>query len=165
MTEISCVFSPENSDIGLSEIFCRKIFFIIPAFLHPSIGHFGKYDNTLCLSPHILHIKHCVCFLLGPLEVPRKTGNNAYSMQNLGWQTRVPVLWYFPKWPIACLQKFFSSCWTILMCPNACICFLVIPIMAFEKQCDVLYPTDSTPWYVVRQHIKNVSNCFLFVWL
>ena len=31
-----------------------------------SIGHFGKYHNTLCLSPQILH-KHCFCFLLGPL--------------------------------------------------------------------------------------------------
>ena len=30
------------------------------------IGQFGKYYNTLCLSPQILH-KHCFCFLLGPL--------------------------------------------------------------------------------------------------
>ena len=42
-----------------------------------SIGHFGKYHNTLCLSPQSLH-KHCFCFLLGPLYVPRGTGNNAY---------------------------------------------------------------------------------------
>ena len=41
------------------------------------IGHFGKYHNTLCLSPQSLH-KHCFCFLLGPLYVPRGTGNNAY---------------------------------------------------------------------------------------
>ena len=41
-------------------------------------GHSGKYHNTLCLSPEILH-KHCFCFLLGPLEVPRETGNNAYA--------------------------------------------------------------------------------------
>ena len=31
-----------------------------------SIGHFGKYHNTLCLSLQIWH-KHCFCFLLGPL--------------------------------------------------------------------------------------------------
>ena len=43
-----------------------------------SIGHFGKYHNTLCLSPQILH-KHCFCFLLGPLSFPRETGNNAYA--------------------------------------------------------------------------------------
>ena len=42
-----------------------------------NIGHFGKYHNTLCLSPQSLH-KHCFCFLLGPLYVPRGTGNNAY---------------------------------------------------------------------------------------
>ena len=28
------------------------------------IGHFGKYHNTLCLSPQFLH-KHCFQFLLG----------------------------------------------------------------------------------------------------
>ena len=43
-----------------------------------SIGQFGKYHNTLCLSPQILH-KHCFCFLLGPLLVPRESGNNAYA--------------------------------------------------------------------------------------
>ena len=41
-------------------------------------GHFGKYHNTLCLSPQILH-EHCFCFLLGPLKVPRETENNAYA--------------------------------------------------------------------------------------
>lgn len=30
------------------------------------IGYFGKYHNSLCLSPQILP-KHCFCFLLGPL--------------------------------------------------------------------------------------------------
>ena len=43
-----------------------------------AIGHFGKYHNTLCLSPQIL-CKNCFCFLLGPLQVPRETGNNAYA--------------------------------------------------------------------------------------
>ena len=43
-----------------------------------AVGHFWKYHNTLCLSPQILH-KHCFCFLLGPLQVPGETGNNAYA--------------------------------------------------------------------------------------
>ena len=42
------------------------------------IGHFGKYHNTLCLSPKILH-KHCFQFLLGLTMVPRKNNNNAYA--------------------------------------------------------------------------------------
>ena len=40
------------------------------------IGHFGKYHNTLCLSPQILH-KHCFQFLLGLTMVPRENKNNA----------------------------------------------------------------------------------------
>ena len=52
---------------------------------HADIGHFGKYHNTLCLSPQSLH-KHCFCFLLGPLYVPRGTGNNAYV--KFGGQTK-----------------------------------------------------------------------------
>ena len=35
------------------------------------ISHFGKYHNTLCLSPQILH-KLCFCFLLGPLKSQEK---------------------------------------------------------------------------------------------
>ena len=42
------------------------------------IGHFGKYHNTLCLSPHILH-KHCFQFLLGLKMAPREIKNNAYA--------------------------------------------------------------------------------------
>ena len=42
------------------------------------IGHFGKYHNTLCLSPQILH-KHCFQFLLGLTVVPRENKNNAYA--------------------------------------------------------------------------------------
>ena len=42
-----------------------------------TIGHFGKYHNTLCLSPQILH-KHCFQFLLGLTTVPREN-NNAYA--------------------------------------------------------------------------------------
>ena len=42
------------------------------------IGHFGKYHNTLCLSPQILH-KHCFQFLLGLTMVPRENKNNSYA--------------------------------------------------------------------------------------
>ena len=42
------------------------------------IGHFGKYHNTLCLSPQILH-KHCFQFVFGLTMVPRKNKNNAYA--------------------------------------------------------------------------------------
>ena len=45
---------------------------------YSAIGHFGKYHNTLCLSPQILH-KHCVTFLLGLTMVPRENKNNAYA--------------------------------------------------------------------------------------
>ena len=47
-----------------------------------TIGHFEKYHNTLCLSPHILH-KHCFQFLLGLTMVPRENKNNAYA--KFGW--------------------------------------------------------------------------------
>ena len=43
-----------------------------------SIGHFGKYHNTFCLSPQILH-KHCFQFLLGITMVRRENKNNAYA--------------------------------------------------------------------------------------
>ena len=42
------------------------------------IGHFGKYHNTLCLSPQILH-KHCFQFFMGLTMVPRENKNNAYA--------------------------------------------------------------------------------------
>ena len=42
------------------------------------IGQFGKYHNTLCLSPQILH-KHCFQFLLGLTMIPRENKNNAYA--------------------------------------------------------------------------------------
>ena len=43
-----------------------------------SIGHFGKYHNTLCLSPQILR-KHCFQFLVGLTVVPRENKNHAYA--------------------------------------------------------------------------------------
>ena len=42
------------------------------------MGHFGKYHNTFCLSPQILH-KHCFQFLLRLTTVPNENENNAYA--------------------------------------------------------------------------------------
>ena len=64
-----------------------------------STGHLRKHRNTLCLSPQFLH-KHCFQFLLGLTKVPRENNINAYAKFG-GDKQR--VLWYFPKWPIACL--------------------------------------------------------------
>ena len=50
-----------------------------------TIGHCGKYHNTPCLSPQILH-KHCFCFLLGPFKSHEKL--ETVLMQNLGEQTK-----------------------------------------------------------------------------
>ena len=41
-------------------------------------GHFGKYHNTPCLFPQILH-KHCFDFFLGLTIVPRENKNNAHA--------------------------------------------------------------------------------------
>ena len=43
-----------------------------------SMGHFQKYQNTLCLPSKILH-KRCFHFLLGLTMVPRENKNNAYA--------------------------------------------------------------------------------------
>ena len=50
--------------------YCRESFHPPRRQTNTRIDHFGKYHNTLCLSPQILQ-KHCFCFLLGPLLVPR----------------------------------------------------------------------------------------------
>ena len=77
-----------------------------------TIGHSGKYHNTLCLSPQILH-KHCFQFLLGLTMVPRENKNYAYAkfgwtnkeyygifrngqLENLAWQWR--ALTAFCSW-------------------------------------------------------------------
>ena len=46
--------------------------------LERKIGYFGKYHNTLLLSPQILH-KHFFQFLLGLTTVPRENQKNAYA--------------------------------------------------------------------------------------
>ena len=43
-----------------------------------TMSHFGKYHNTFCLSPQILH-KHCFQFLLVLTMVPRDNKNNGYA--------------------------------------------------------------------------------------
>ena len=58
-----------------------------------TIGHFGKYHNTLCLSPQILH-KHCFQFLLGITMARRENKNNAYA--KFGGTNKE----YFPNWPM-----------------------------------------------------------------
>ena len=45
-------------------------------------GHFGKYHNTLCLSPQILH-KHCFQFLLGLTMIPRENKQCLFKI----WRT------------------------------------------------------------------------------
>ena len=49
------------------------------------IGHFGKYHNTLYLSPQILH-KHCFQFFLGLTMVPRE--KKTMLKRNLGGQVK-----------------------------------------------------------------------------
>ena len=51
---------------------------LIKGWIAIAIGHFGKYRNTLCLSPQITQ-KHYFYFLLGPLLFPRETGSNAWA--------------------------------------------------------------------------------------
>ena len=60
-----------------------------------SVGLFGKYHNTFCLSPQSLH-KHCFQFLLGLTMVPRENKNNAYA--KFGGTNKE---YYCPKWPIS----------------------------------------------------------------
>ena len=79
--------------------FCSRYFPIIKCECYIIIGHFGKYHNTLCLSPQILH-KHCFQFLLGLTMVPRENKNNAYVKLGGGGGRKQRILWYFPKWPM-----------------------------------------------------------------
>ena len=62
-----------------------------------AIRHFGKYHNTLCLSPQILR-KHCFQFLLGIKMARRENKINAYAKFG---GTNKRVLWYFLEWPIS----------------------------------------------------------------
>ena len=64
--------------LGLPYNKCRILHYIMQQGQDELIGHFGKYHNTLCLSPQILH-KHCFQFLLGLTMVPRENKNNAYA--------------------------------------------------------------------------------------
>ena len=53
--------------------------------LNTKIGHFQKYDNTLCLFSKILQ-KHCSHFLLGPIKSQEKM--ETMFMQNFGGETK-----------------------------------------------------------------------------
>ena len=66
----------EKKNVRLSLILLTKNFGV--QFSLICIGHSGKYHNTLCLSPQMLH-KHCFQFLLGLTMVPRENKNNAYA--------------------------------------------------------------------------------------
>ena len=72
-------------------------FFLFFIYDTNPIGHFGKYHNTLCLSPQILH-KYCSQFLLGLRMVPRENKNNAYA--KFGGRNKEYYGIFF--WPIGC---------------------------------------------------------------
>ena len=60
-----------------SSVWSKAAFSVWPV-VTSRIGHSGKYHNTFCLSPQILH-KHCFQFLLGLTMVPTENRNNAYA--------------------------------------------------------------------------------------
>ena len=66
----SCTSASLLSSSSLSELSSEVSVWLsnkplLNAFLSSSIGHFQKYQKTICLSPQILH-KHCFGFFLGP---------------------------------------------------------------------------------------------------
>ena len=67
-TSITDHDSPVTCPINIDRLLVR----VLP------IGHFGKYHNTLCLSPQTLQ-KHCFQFLLGITMVQRENKNKAYA--------------------------------------------------------------------------------------
>ena len=78
---LHCKITFTNSWTLFPRLFCMRSTArtVAPAKLSClSIGHSGKYHNTLCLSPKILH-KHCFQFLSGFTMVPRENKNNAYA--------------------------------------------------------------------------------------
>ena len=80
----------------------RKTWVQIPL---AAIGHFGKYHNTLCLSPQILH-KHCLCILLGPFLSPKR--NWKQSLCKI-WGDNEEYYGFFPKWPITVFPQTLLS--------------------------------------------------------
>ena len=92
---------------------------VIAAMLvHRTIGHFGKYHNTLCLSPQILHTL-CFQFLLGLTMVPRENKNNAYV--KFGGQTKSIMVFS----EMAYKEKSFGNL-TLLLCKTSAIICLVL---------------------------------------
>ena len=68
------------------------------------IGHFQKYHNILYLSYKILH-KHCLYFLLGPLQVPGENENKVYVKF---WKTNKEYYHIFESGLLHC-QKALSG--------------------------------------------------------
>ena len=78
-----------------------------------SIGHFGKYLNTLCLSPHISH-KLCFQFLSGLTNGPKGIHKQYFNMQNLGASTK-RIMVFFQNGLLCCeLRDFFKSRFNIV---------------------------------------------------
>ena len=66
------------------------------------MGHFGKYHNTLGLSPQILY-KHCFQSLMGlTLVSKRKQKQCLCKIEG----TNKEYYGIFPKWPITKLDMF-----------------------------------------------------------
>ena len=63
-------------------------------FYHSSIGHFGKYHNTLCLSPPNF------AWALFPVSLATYSGPERKQKQYLIWEDKQRVWWYFSNWPI-----------------------------------------------------------------
>ena len=80
----------------------KAVFIVVPLML---IAHFGKYHNTLCLSPQILH-KHCFQFSHGTYKGPKRKQKQCLCKI---WGDKQRVLWYFPKWPMAATPDGVSS--------------------------------------------------------
>ena len=77
-----------------------------------SIGHFGKYHNTLCLSPHILH-KLCFQFLLGLTNGPKRIHKQCLSKI---WRASTKsIMVFFHNGLLCCkLCNFFKSRFNIV---------------------------------------------------
>ena len=118
-------------------------------FYHSSIGHFGKYHNTLCLSPQILH-EYCFQFLLELTVVPKENKNNTYAKI---WEDKQRVLWYFSEmayWSIvfssadqSSVTSFVSSFVHVssLVCPSiglVCPCQPAVYFFKFYFWCFIL---------------------------
>ena len=92
------------------------------------IGHFGKYHNTFCLSPQILH-KHCFQFLLGITMVRRENKNNAHAKF---WGTNKE---YYGIFRTGLFAVFLSlSAWLWLPAMQLVTVYIVFPVCFFFRR-------------------------------